>query len=268
MYGTALRESENGQRVAFDRARLLVGWRERTSRLIEPVGCLERFRGDDGEATYEFRYLRTAIALDGFRPFICFPDLYRSYRSTHLFPFFENRLMPRGRADYASFMRTLGLDEDADPFAVLARSEGRRQTDEIEVFAEPTLQGGVARGIFWVRGIRELPGSAEAVTSLAVGDHLFALADAEEGVDGGAVLLRDGDFRPLGWVPGHLAVLIRQAMSDTGPDAVSISVEHVGAGNGPVDLLVLCGLQLHWPQASEWPFEGPEFEVVAATDNR
>jgi len=85
---------------------------------------------------FEFRYLRGAETDPDFRPFIGFPDLHRLYRSTEQFPFFENRLMSRGRADYSAYLGSLGLAHNADPFEVLARSGGRRATDTVEVVAE------------------------------------------------------------------------------------------------------------------------------------
>ena len=50
---------------------------------------------------------------------------------------FRNRQMPRRRPDYGEYLRRLDLDIDTDPFEVMARSEGIRMTDRVEVFAYP-----------------------------------------------------------------------------------------------------------------------------------
>ncbi len=246
-------------------ARLYVAWQDPTTRAIEPVGRLDRLCGAPAD-TYEFRYLRRAVTLDGFRPFLSFPDLQRTYRSSYLFPLFENRLMPRTRADYPDFVRALGLGEDADPFEVLARSEGRRQTDNIEVFPEPTLEGGAVRCLFLVHGIRHIPGAEEAVDSLAVGERLSIVPDPQNPADRWAVGLRDGGFRLLGWVPRYLTELIHRPLEVLGPSAVDVRAEHVGARNGPIHLRLLCQLHAQWPHAQVWPFAGPEVEVVSTTD--
>lgn len=109
-------------------SRLYVATASASGTLV-PFGRLDRFCTGNGAVVYEFSYLDNAHSLEGFRPLICFPDVRRIYHSTHLFPFFENRLMRRDRADYGGFVRGLGLDRDTDPFEVLVRSGGRRQTD-------------------------------------------------------------------------------------------------------------------------------------------
>ncbi len=265
MGSIASHEPRSAPRADLDRARLYVAWQDSDSRAIEPVGRLDRLRGA-GEVIYEFRYLLRSNRIDGFRPFLSFPDLNRIYRSKYLFPFFENRLMARSRADYAGFVRTLGLETDADPFEVLARSEGRRQTDKIEVFPEPTIVGQAAQCHFLIHGVRHIPGADDAVDSLEIGDQLFVLPDPQNPFDCHAVMLRDGNFHLLGWMPRHLTELIRGPLADIGPAAMDIRVEHIGARNGPIHLRVLCGLQVRWPEMRPWPFSGPEFEVIAARD--
>lgn len=238
-------------------SRLLIAWQDPASRRITPVARLER--RSDGEDTYEFRYLRSAVHLERFRPFVGFPDVERIYRSSDLFPFFENRLMPRTRADYSEFVSALGLEPNADPFEVLALSEGRRQTDTIEVFPEPVLANGVAQCRFLVRGVRHVPRAQEAIDSLAAGDHLSVVPDPQNPEDRLAVLLRDGDFHLLGWVPAYLTSLISVPLGVLGPDAVDVTVEHIGDRKGPSHLRLLCRLAVQWPSGHMWPFDGGDF---------
>ena len=90
---------------------------------------------------------------------------------------FRNRQMPRRWPDYGEYLRRLDLDIDTDPFEVMARSEGIRMTDRVEVFSYPErTPGGGLTTLFFGRGIRHLPGAAEAVTDVMAGDVLV-LAD-------------------------------------------------------------------------------------------
>jgi two-component system nitrate/nitrite response regulator NarL len=237
--------------------RLFVAWQDPETRSITPVGCLTRRQRNNGES-YEFHYLPRARQLRHFRPFVGFPSIDESYESANLFPFFENRIMPRTRDDYSKYMGSLGLSLDADPFEVLARSEGRRATDTIEVFPEPSLEDGSAICRFLVHGIRHIPGAQRAIDDLNAGDTTYVLPDPQNKVDKLAVLLRTGDYHLLGYIPSYLTSLIHRPLAAYGADAVQVSVEHIGDRHGPSHLRLLCMLTARWPDDSP-PLSGEEF---------
>ena len=111
-----------------DRAvrRFAVAWRNRPLRLIAPVAVL-----DHSATGYRFQYLAgVQDKVDGFRPFIGFPDLKRVYESMRLWPFFDLRIMDRKRPDFPEYLRQLGLPPDASRLDILSRSGGgsRRAT--------------------------------------------------------------------------------------------------------------------------------------------
>jgi len=243
--------------------RLFVAWQDPQTRSITPVGCLTRRQGSDGE-TFEFRYLRQARELPRFRPFVGFSSLDKSYQSTNLFPFFENRIMPRTRDDYVDYVGTLGLPIDADPFEILAYSEGRRATDAIEVFPAPILDtNGIVTCRFLVHGVRHIAGAHDAIDGLTVGEALHVLPDPENEVDNLAVLLRTGDYRLVGYVPAYLTSLVHRPLDACGSDAVQVNVEHIGDRNGPSHLRLLCRLAARWPDDVP-PLGGPDFEPIGA----
>jgi hypothetical protein len=241
--------------------RLYVAWQDPTSRAMVPVGRLDRLV-TDGNDGHEFRYLRSTANMERFRPFVAFPELARTYRSDELFPFFENRLMPRARHDYPEYVAALGLTAEADPFEVLARSEGRRETDTIEVFPEPTFSGGFVRCHLLVHGIRYVPGAQEAIDTLQVGDQLSVVLDPQNPNDARAILLRDDTWQLLGWVPRYLTELVHTPLDHLGPSSVEVRVAHVGHRDGPVHLRLLCALEARWPAVCQRPFTGPEFEPI------
>src|SRR6266404_1740606 len=94
---------------------LFVAWQSPTTRLIHPVGRL--IRRDDLNL-YEYCYIRRAHSAvgRGFVPFIEFPKLDSVYFSERFFPWFANRVLPASRPEYASHIKSLGLDSaTADP---------------------------------------------------------------------------------------------------------------------------------------------------------
>jgi hypothetical protein len=243
--------------------RLYVSWQHPDTRQIVPVGMLSRSDAD-GATAYEFRYLKAALSLDGFSAFVGFPDFTSAYRSEQLFPFFENRLMPRGRDDYNDFLASLGLPQGADPFEVLARSEAKRATDAIEVFPEPTVSAdGIASCRFLVRGIRHLPHAQEAIESLTLGERLFVVLDPQNKVDQLAILLRNGQYEFIGYLPRFLTSLVHAPHLNGDIQDVCVRVEHIGDVNGPVHIRLLCRVEVPWPNSGP-VLNGPEYEPVQA----
>lgn len=242
--------------------RLFVAWQDPDNRAITPVACVQLV-SDDNSDVYEFRYLRRVIGLPRFRPFVGSPDLRGVYRSSELFPFFENRLMPRRREDYGDYLASLALSIDADPFEILARSGGRRATDTIEVFPEPVVDPAsrTATCRFLARGIRHLPGAQSAIDDLRVGERLGVLQDPQNEHDLLALLLRSDDYRLVGYVPAFLTSVVHRAAEARGWTDVTVIAEHIGNRGGPVHLRLLCQLAVPWP-FEDTPFSGPEFELL------
>jgi hypothetical protein len=263
MSSTALADRDVAPRAGGVR-RLFVAWQDPEIRSIIPVGRLTRERDSDGE-TFEFRYLRRARDLSRFRPFVGFSSLDECYRSSDLFPFFENRIMPRTRDDYGDYLGSLGLPVDADPFEILARSEGRRATDTIEVFPEPSLHDGSVTCRFLVHGVRHIPDAHDTIDGLSMGEVLCVLPDPKNEFDELAVLLRTGGDRLVGYVPAYLTSLIHRPLDVYGPDGVQVTVEHIGDRSGPSHLRLLCKLVARWPDDVP-PLGGPDFEALGSDD--
>src|SRR5690606_4417967 len=103
-------------------------------------------------------------------------------------------------------LQRLGLSEaEAEPFTILARTAGRKQTDKLEVFAPPQVVNDTAEGLFLVRGLRHIPGAEDAAEQLAEGAALFVMADVQNDVNPAALALRSERRELLGFVPDYLA---------------------------------------------------------------
>jgi hypothetical protein len=243
-----------------DQRHLYVTWRHHEGTIM-PVGLLtQRAAGDS--PTYEFVYLKLAEQQTSFQPLPGFPDLHRRYESERLFPVFANRQMPRERPDYDAFLQQLDLDVEADPFEVLARSEGMRATDRIEVFAAPNrTPGGRLCALFFARGVRHIDGAAEAIESLAEGDELDLVPERSNQVNARALLLDTKSGESVGYAPDYLLDTIHE-LQGSSPDETRILVEHVNPPTSSSHMRLLCRLSAPWPDGFE-PLSGPDFQPLA-----
>ena len=245
--------------------RRLYATRRHPKGLIHPVGILTRRVSDEpgGKVSFRFVYLKSAEQVDGFRHLPGLPDLHAVYESEHLFPVFRNRQMPRRRPDYEDYVRELDLDVTSDPFEVLARSEGRRATDRIEVFAYPerTPEGDI-KALFFTRGIRHLPGAADAVSNVRPGDPLTLVDQPDNEVNPQAMLMSNRTDENVGWVPNYLVDMIHELRESFEVD-VEITAEHVNPETTPPHMRLLCRLQAPWPDGYE-PLSAPEFQPIVS----
>ena len=195
--------------------RFAVSWRNRSRRVIAPVGVL-----DHDSSGYRFRYLDTAGTIEGFRPFIGFPDLDRVFESPRLWPFFNLRIMDRKRPDFPQYVQWLGLDADASELDILSRSGGEQKGDSVALTEAPLVRNdGQTEAVFLIRGVsyavRAYDTEARA-TSLRQGDQLHLVDDVTNEVNKDALLLRGRDGAIFGWVPDLLIGYAKQVRAAGG----------------------------------------------------
>lgn len=243
--------------------RLIVNWQHEATREILPVAELLVTTGD--KEMFEFGYLegvREALA-KGFQPFLAFPSLDRRYESRALFPFFQNRVLPTTRPDYAEYVAALGLDQrTANVVDLLGRSEARRQTDRIEMVlvADRDAAGGRYVTRFLVRGVRHVGGAEEAVRRLHEGAVLRAVPDPTNPHTTRARELRFGEDL-IGFVPSYLLDdMDALEGAEAGP---TFTVERVNPPPHPARYRVLVRLDAAWPQGFE-PFCADRFQPLRA----
>jgi hypothetical protein len=180
---------------------------------------------------YEFAYInavREATDL-GFQPLLSFPELSTVYITSDLPPLFTNGLMPKLRPDFPGYITELGLTaEQAEPFAVLARSEGRRATDSLEVFSAPLPGADGYEGYFLARGVRHLPECEKALEAVTPDERLFVMADVQNESNGAALLLRTASKHVVGYFPDHLANELHAAGLGTAMQANEDRTERTG----------------------------------------
>jgi hypothetical protein len=224
---------------------LFVSWFSPESGFIYPVARLRKFCAS---SRYEFVYIQGASEAEahGFEPFLDFPDINNAYNSDSLFPMFANRLMPSGRPDYDDFIRRLGLDGSAiDPFAVLARSGGRRATDRLELFGFPEQDPSAGELLyrFWARGINHVAHAEERIDFVQQGEKLLCALDCQNPTDPHAVVLRVERPRHqiMGFLPFYLCDEVQQLRTLKAP--FQVMVEKVNLEPAPRHQRLLCLLR-------------------------
>ena len=146
----------------------------------------------------------------------------------------------------------------------MARNEGRRLTDRIEVFAPPvrTVDGNLTT-LFFARGIRHREGASEAVSELRPDDLLELATDPRNEVNPRAILVNTANGKPVAWVPDYLVNTVHDLCDLIGQNAISVTVEHINAPDVAPSMRLICRLTAPWPDHYE-PLTGPEFQPIVS----
>lgn len=250
--------------------RLIVAWQHPEDRSIEPVGILA-YDGD----SYSFAYIRNALTVRDFQPLLGFEDMQRTYSSDCLFPLFAQRAMDARRPDYERYVDHLGLEGDPGPWEQIARSQGRREGDTIQLFPEPVIEDDDVRCLFLVHGIRHVHKGPKilggvpvevtrdqvdaALDKLRPGDMLGLISEPSNEKNPQAIVVMGEPLVPVGWVPDLLVEDMHRLMART---HVVVKVEHVNGPDAPWHLRLLA--RLHAAPAKGFRFfTGKRWEPLA-----
>ena len=240
---------------------LFLAWQDYESRVWFPIGRLT-FDG----AKYQFVYIKGAKNAEqqcGFQPLISFPQWDKVYYSNHLFPIFANRLMSRSRPEYKNFVERLNvpLDKD-DPMVLLARSEGRRETDSLTVFPYPELdEEGKYELHFFAHGLRYLPKSAIArIEQFQVGDKLWLAHELQNEYDAKALTLNTQDHYIVGYCPRYLLSNVLNVLMES-PQSVDVRVDRINRSPTPLRFRLLCKMTCSVLNEIQ-PFSQEEYQTI------
>lgn len=196
--------------------RFAVAWRNRLRRSIAPVAVL-----DHDAAGYRFQYLPSVDrTVEGFRPFVGFPELGHVYESHRLWPFFDLRVMDRKRPDFGQYVRWLGLTTDASRLDILSRSGGEQKGDTVYLAEAPAVgNDGTTESVFLVRGTSyavRAYNTVAAAESLRAGDELALVDDVTNEANPDALLLATPEGAAVGWIPDLLIEYARLVRNGDG----------------------------------------------------
>lgn len=225
---------------------LFVAWQDPDTRSWSPVGRLTHEAGK-----FRFVYTRGAEELGKkFQPFGAMKDLHSSYVSETLFPLFANRVLPKSRPEYSTYLEWLGMSDGAyDVMEELSLTGGFRATDSLELFPcpEPTDHKYVV--YFFSRGLRHmLKDNQERVNDLKKGERLFLMPDIQNEYDGFALMLRTQDPVSLaGYAPRYYSGEFSNVVNEVGQENIKVTVEQVNK-DAPLQYRLLCKLESPWPK--------------------
>ena len=241
---------------------LFLAWQDYESRVWFPIGRLT-FDG----TKYQFVYIQGAKDAEqqcGFQPLISFPQWDEVYYSNYLFPLFANRLMSRSRPEYKSFVERLNVPlEEDDPMVLLARSEGKRETDSLTVFPcpEPDEKGKYELH-FFAHGLRYLPAGAIArIEQFQIGDKLWLAHEFQNEYDTRALTLNTQDHHIVGYCPRYLLSNVFDVLMRS-PNLVDVRVERINHSPTPLRFRLLCKMTYSTLDRMK-PFSQERYQPIA-----
>jgi len=227
---------------------LLLVWKSHKTNSWIPAGKLS---SSDGVYFFEYTSAAKKSAESGdFTAFSTMQDLDKCYESLELFPLFQNRLLPKSRPEYVSYLNWLNLEKDNfSPLDELAMSGGIRVTDNLQLFPIPKENNGMYEVFFFSHGIRHLPPCyIDRIRHLSHGNKLFLMADVQNKFDSHALAIRTEDPPEIiGYVPRFFAKDFCKLFFINKPKNVTVSVEKVNP-EAPLQFKLLCKLRTEWPE--------------------
>jgi len=240
---------------------LILVWQNSHTRAWFPVGKLKY-----KNKKYIFKYTFGAKLAKGFMPFYRMNGLSNSFESEELWPLFKNRLLPKSRPEYYEYLNWLDLEKDkVSPFEELARTEGIRATDCLQLFPVPKKKYNKYEVTFFSHGISHLPpGYIERVNHLNQGNKLYLMKDIQNKSDSLALVLRTDDPPEIvGYCPKFFVKDFGKLIDMNGANKVIVSVVKVNL-DSPLKFKLLCKFSTNWPN-DFIPFED---EIFQPLDNR
>ncbi len=216
--------------------KLYIVWNNKKQKKWLPVGELTY------SDKYIFKYTRGAENED-FIAFGNMKDLDKVYISDELFPLFKNRLLSENRPEFNSLLEWLALDNESyEPIKVLGLTEGKRDTDSLEMFPCPEIVNGVYQVSFFTHGLRYIENMGEeALQKLKTTDPLYMCLDMQNEYDSDAVLLRTQDpVSFVGYCPRYLTKDFVELLKENASN-IKIEVKKVNL-EAPTAYRLLCTL--------------------------
>ena len=235
--------------------KLVLAWRNPSIRQWIPVGLLQ-YKGN----RYIFEYTKGAKSTEEFVPFGIMQELHDCYESEELFPIFRNRLLPKSRPEYSSYMNWLGFgSEGVSELEELARSGGIRATDSLQLFPVPEKVNGKYEILFFSHGIRHLPPNyIERVNHLNQGSNLYLMRDIQNKCDSLALALRTDDpIEIVGYCPKFFVQDLDRLINENDAENVNVSIVKINI-NSPLQFRLLCKFSTSWPE-NFIPFKDENF---------
>jgi len=237
---------------------LILTWQNPHNREWSPVGRLQ-YKNNK----YIFKYTIGAKQIKDPQQFNRMIGLDNSFESEELFPIFKNRLLSKSRPEYDDYLKWLDFKKDKiSPFEELARTEGIRATDSLQLFPVPKERNNKYEVTFFSHGIRHLaPSYIERVNHLNEGNKLYLMKDIQNESDAFALALRTDDPPEIvGYCPKFFVKDFRELIAINGANKAGVSVVKVNL-DSPLQFKLLCKFSTIWP-SNFIPFKDKIFQAI------
>ena len=226
--------------------KIFVAWQDPISRAWFPIGQLT-YNGKSYQFVYIFG-VKEAQEKAGFEGLWSFRDFTKVYDSTELFAFFGNRVLRSSRPDYPQFISWLNLESNEDNIMdLMARSGGKKVTDNFEIFPNPELDENKFYHIYFLaHGLRYIMPQElthDRILSLQQKERLYLLHDSKNDYDPYALMLRTEDDYHLGYLPRYLSDNLLKIVQNS-PNLVEVTVEKINPPPAPLQMRLLCHLKI------------------------
>jgi hypothetical protein len=177
-------------------------------------------------------------------------NITKKHYSEELFPFFKNRLLSKNRPEYTKFIQWMELNNDThDCFDILTLTEGKRETDTIEIFVCPQKINNNFIVKFFTHGVRHThSANIEGLELVKNGTKIFLTHDFQNNYDSNAFLIRTDDpIVLLGYLPRYLSTDISTSKNIMGIESKDIFVRLLKVNDqAPLAYRFLCELEAPW----------------------
>ena len=235
---------------------LYIAWQDPQTRAWHTVGKLTK-----EQDFYCFVYTQGALSSSRFNYLGRMFDRSKRYYSRELFPLFSNRILNKSRSEYPDYLRWLALDGESnqEPMQLLARSGGKRATDELCVFPHPEQNAQGEYVLYFLsHGLRYLDQTAlQRIETLTEGDCL-TLRHEKNDHDDFALVLETHEPVKVGYCPRYLNRDLWEVLDKKG---VKLFVERLNH-DAPLQFRLLCKAVFTLPAGFE-VFSGGEYQVLA-----
>jgi hypothetical protein len=234
---------------------LFLAWQDPQTRAWHTVGKLTK-----EQEMYCFVYTQGALNSPRFGYLGRMFDKFKCYYSHELFPLFANRILNKSRTEYPDYLRWLGLDSEIKPedMQLLARSGGKRATDELRVYPYPEPNQDGERTLYFLsHGLNYLGNEAlQRITNLKEGDRLLLRPENNQ-YDAFALILETNDPIKIGYCPRYLSHDFQQILQET---TINVAVERLNQ-DAPLQFRLLCKATFKLPIHFK-VFTGGEYQVL------
>lgn len=214
-------------------------WQDQYSKLWHPVAKLTREKN-----LYRLNYTKGASSSKHFIPFPQMTELDSIYESNELFPFFQNRILPKSRPEFKNIIDWLDMTSDSfDPLDYLSVTGGERKTDNYRILKLPTLINGKFIINFLVSGIHYLGNETqEKIKELSKNLELDYIYETDNPIDSNAIKLVDrksGLF--VGYCPRYLVNDFKKLL-DRNPESSHFKIKKLNI-DAPASYRMVCSFE-------------------------